>query len=348
MKSNSILDINTRVKDIQSAYSKINGPESIMLDITQRCNLHCKHCYNCSHSKFSDDLSDEDMIEVVKQIIEVNPQSVCICGGEPTVRFDLCLKVAEMLTENDILVNMVTNGYKSDIKSLERLYKSGINSIQVSLDSYNPDIMNKFRESPIAYKNAVNAIYNILSLNNMPSVTFIPTKMNYKEMPLVGEFLYDLGVNELRYMPFIAIGRGRSNIDKLKLSPEENQELFWLLKSKSKELKGFKFDYGDPVEHIYLFRNNKEAFNPSYEIKSNGDISLTCYLPYIYGNVLKTNLKELWKNGLDNIWKVGYFHDIVSRMNTVEDFEKQKIIPYTNNDIDLYNKDLEGIYLYDN
>ncbi|OXZ31136.1 hypothetical protein B9N55_09040 [Finegoldia magna] len=288
------------------------------------------------------------MIEVVKQIIEVNPQSVCICGGEPTVRFDLCLKVAEMLTENDILVNMVTNGYKSDIKSLERLYKSGINSIQVSLDSYNPDIMNKFRESPIAYKNAVNAIYNILSLNNMPSVTFIPTKMNYKEMPLVGEFLYDLGVNELRYMPFIAIGRGRSNIDKLKLSPEENQELFWLLKSKSKELKGFKFDYGDPVEHIYLFRNNKEAFNPSYEIKSNGDISLTCYLPYIYGNVLKTNLKELWKNGLDNIWKVGYFHDIVSRMNTVEDFEKQKIIPYTNNDIDLYNKDLEGIYLYDN
>ncbi len=126
----------------------------------------------------------------------------------------------------------------------------------------------------------------------------------------------------------------------LKLSSEENQELFWLLKNKSKELKGFVFDYGDPVEHIYLFRNNTEAFNPSYEIKSNGDVLLTCYLPYVYGNVFKKNLISLWEEGLNNIWKKGYFHDIVKKINTVEDIENQKYIPYTGNDIDLYNQDM--------
>lgn len=336
MNSKEILTINTKVADIQRAYSKIKGPENIMFDITQRCNLHCKHCYNCSHANYEYDLNDESMLKITQQIVEVNPQTVCLCGGEPTIRFDLCLRIAETLSDNGILVNMVTNGYKSDISSLKKLYKAGISSIQVSLDSYYPETMNRFRESSVAHKNAIDAINNMLSLDKTPSVTFIPTKMNYKEMILVADYLYGLGIVELRYMPFIPIGRGRENLQALKLSGEENQELFWMLKTKNRELPMFKFDYGDPVEHIYLFRNNTEAFNPSYEIKSSGDILLTCYLPFIFGNAMKTNLIELWDAGLNNIWKKGAFHDFVQNINTIDDIEQQKIIPYTNHEIDLY------------
>lgn len=333
------IDVETNVKEIQKAYATINGPESIMFDITQRCNLHCKHCYNCSNINFKEDLDDDSMIEIAKKIVDIKPRTVCLCGGEPTIRFELCLKVAKLLSDNKILVNMVTNGYKSDIDSLCALYKHGINSIQISLDSYYPDTMNEFRESTIAHKNAIRAINNILELGNMPSVTFIPTKMNYKEMPLVAEYLYNIGIKELRYMPFIPIGRGKYNNFKLKLSTEEREELFWLLRKKKQEIPEFKFDYGDPLEHIYLFRNNYEAFNPSYEIKSNGDILLTCYLPYKFGNALKYDLDYLWDRGLNNIWKNGYFHELVLKINDLYDIEKQEIMPYMGKEIELFKKE---------
>lgn len=152
----------------------------------------------------------------------------------------------------------------------------------------------------------------------------------------MAKYLYELGIMELRYMPFIPIGRGRINNSILKLSDCENQELFWDIKKASNELSGFKFDYGDPLEHIYLFRNNYEPFNVAYEIKSNGDIQITCYLPFIFGNAKKDRLSELWNGGLKEIWKRKDFNKYIMSINTLEDVENQKRIPYTNNDINLF------------
>ena len=33
---------------IQKVYGNMKGPLNIMWDITNRCNLNCKHCYNRS------------------------------------------------------------------------------------------------------------------------------------------------------------------------------------------------------------------------------------------------------------------------------------------------------------
>ena len=44
----SRIDIRTTELAIQEMYGKMRGPQNIMFDITQRCNMHCKHCYNFS------------------------------------------------------------------------------------------------------------------------------------------------------------------------------------------------------------------------------------------------------------------------------------------------------------
>lgn len=41
----------------------------------------------------------------------------------------------------------------------------------------------------------------------------------------------------------------------------------------------------------------------AYEIKSNGDILLSSYLPYTFGNVMKNTLTELWDMGLKDVWR---------------------------------------------
>jgi MoaA/NifB/PqqE/SkfB family radical SAM enzyme len=204
--------------------------------------------------------------------------------------------------------------------------------------------MNEFRNHPNAHKNAIIAIENILSLNEKPEVTCIPTKINYKEMPQIAKYLDLLGLNTLRYMPFIGIGRGRKNYDKLHMDVSENAELMWMLRKTSYALGGFKFDYGDPLEHIYLFRNNSKAFTPAYEIKSNGDIQITCYLPFIYGNALNVPLSELWVHGLKDIWRSELFFNTVKEINTVADLDDQQLLPYNNEDTDLFELRNHEVY----
>lgn len=331
------LKIDSRVNYIQSQYGKLVGPENIMFDITQRCNMHCMHCYNFSNKNFLDDLNDEQMMNITYQIIEVKPCVVCLCGGEPTLRSDLCFRVIKELSSNGIVVNMVSNGILLTKENVQRFFESGIGNIQISLDSFRKDIVGKFRGCKDAFEYAVSAIDNILLAGEMPTVTFIPTKINYKDIGGLAKMLHAKGIKKLRYMPFIPIGRGNNNVNFLKMTPEENEEFFWLMREVEIELPDFKFDYGDPLEHIYLYRNNPIAKTPSYEIKSNGDIQLSCYIPYIFGNARDYTLNELWELGLKDIWRDKRMQNIVQKINTLDDLENQKVLPYRGEDYDLLN-----------
>lgn len=327
--------IDSKVHSIQAEYGQMNGPQNLMFDITQNCNMHCMHCYNYSGDKKYKDLNDCGMLEITRQIIELKPCLVCLCGGEPTLRLPLVNQITRLLTDAGIIVNMVSNGILLDENSLKELYESGIENIQISLDSYREDVVNEFRGNKGAFKAAINAIDSILKLGRKPSVTFIPTKMNYKDVKGLATLLYTKEIYNVRYMPLIPIGRGKHNVEKLMLSGMEKEELYWSIKEIEEELEGFQFEYGDPLEHIYLYRNNYLAVTPSFEIKSNGDVQISCYIPYIFGNIMQYKLKKLWDMGLSSVWKQSEFNNIVKGINTLNDLELQERLPYENQDVNL-------------
>lgn len=331
----SEIEINISKYSIQEKYGKLNGPQNVMFDITQRCNMHCMHCYNYSGDCMYNDLNDEQMIDVARQLLEIKPCLVCLCGGEPTIRMSLIAKITKLLSDQGIFVNMVSNGILLNEKNLQELYSNGMKNMQISLDSYKESTVDMFRGRNGAFKAAINAIENIKKMDRIPTVTFIPTKLNYKDVNGLARLLYEMGIKSVRYMPFIPIGRGNENAERLCLNSKENAELFWLIKSTEEELGDFSFEYGDPLEHIYLYRNNYLAATPSLEIKSNGDVQLSCYIPYIYGNVMTNTLKTLWDSGLRSIWRNPEFKAIVSKINTLYDLQKQSIMPYSGKDINL-------------
>ena len=328
-----VVNVSNRV--IQEQYGLMNGPQNVMFDITQKCNMHCMHCYNYSGEDMYNDLDDDQMLEIARQLVEIKPCLVCLCGGEPTVRMPLVLKITKMLSSHGIYVNMVSNGILLNEKSLGELYSNGMKNIQISLDSSNETTVDMFRGRVGAFKSAIEAIKCIKKMDRTPSVTFIPTKLNYQDVPELANLLYGLGIHKIKYMPFIAIGRGNQNTEKLRLNSKENEELFWLIKKTEEDIGDFSFEYGDPLEHIYLYRNNYVAVTPSFEIKSNGDVQLSCYIPYIYGNAMDSTLKQLWDSGLKSIWRQAEFKKIADNINTLDDLYNQKYMPYSGKDVDL-------------
>ncbi|PZM83721.1 hypothetical protein DLH72_03495 [Candidatus Gracilibacteria bacterium] len=102
----------------------MNGSLTMSWDITNKCNFNCEHCLNRSGDQnkhdFSEELNKTEIINCIEQIIELNPETICLCGGEPTMN-PFIFEITCRLRRANIKVNMVSNGSFMDKKSVESL-----------------------------------------------------------------------------------------------------------------------------------------------------------------------------------------------------------------------------------
>lgn len=87
-------------------------PLSLELEITARCNLNCKHCYinlraNDEIAK-RNELSKEDIKEIIDESISLGAISCTLTGGEPLLRGDF-IDIYLYLKKKGILVSVFTN-----------------------------------------------------------------------------------------------------------------------------------------------------------------------------------------------------------------------------------------------
>lgn len=289
-------------KDLK--YINSSGPLFFMFDITYACNFKCLHCYNNSGCKNSDELTNEEIIDIAHQIAEVHPESVCLCGGEPMTRKNI-FDIVKVLSPNVGAVNMVSNGSLLNKDNIRELKRSGISSIQISVDGINSMQHDTFRGYVGAFDKAINAIKMISEQGIDVMVSCIPNKMNYKSLPELFTMMHSLGVSSVRFMPLIPIGRG-SAIDPLLLNSNEYAELQYYIDMYKPEYAniGMMIEWGDPLDHMYRLSNNEVMGYKNFQahIKANGDLAVSAYLPFICGNLRKHSLKEYWKAGYDRIW----------------------------------------------
>ncbi len=118
----------------------------LRISVTDRCNLRCHYCMpeeGVDLISHKDILSFEEIVEIVKEAAVLGINKVRLTGGEPLVRkgiAELVSMIASIGKINDI--SMTTNGIL--LAGIAReLKKAGLQRVNISLDSVNPD---KYRE----------------------------------------------------------------------------------------------------------------------------------------------------------------------------------------------------------
>jgi len=102
--------------------------ETIVLEVTQRCNNACAHCYNYwrrgnKPKEARGDLSQGEWIDLLKEILTEAPlKQVGISGGEPLLRRDLP-EIVSSIMKMDLGVVVITNGTLLDRSMLKRFPK---------------------------------------------------------------------------------------------------------------------------------------------------------------------------------------------------------------------------------
>ncbi len=108
-------------------------------------------------------------------------------------------------------------------------------------------------------------------------------------------------------------------------------------------------EWGDPVNHIIIHKNNTNVKNNSFGIDAYGNYNLSPYLPVSFGNIDEFNLKEE-EERLENIWSTKFIQYIIKDIYNTDDLNLNKVnslLPKINSDeyIDVdVNKIMENRY----
>ena len=293
------------------------------MDITNKCNFNCQHCLNrsadCTVHDFEKELTKQEILDCINQIIKMKPNAICLCGGEPTLNSQH-LFIARKLADAGITVNMVSNGSTINMKNISKYEEAGFTFIQISLDSHLELYHDEFRQFKGAFKRAVAAIKTISNSKIRAGIAMTPTKFNVTKFREYFEFVKSIGCTYIRIMPLLPMGRGLDNFVKI----EPNAEEYLILHNDIIDFreKGYQIEWGDPLEHLYLATSGKRYTPLNVEIKSTGEIAPSIYLPITVGNVKRHSLSDYWENGLDSIWLHPEVVKLASSVKTLEDFKK--------------------------
>src|SRR6056300_1379965 len=119
----------------------------IRLSISDVCNFKCGYClpdgYKTDKSDNRTFIKIEEIRRLVKALSELGVSKIRLTGGEPTVRKDF-FDIVKTIKENSGIKKTVitTNGYHLD-KIAYKIKDSGLDGINISIDSLNRDTFKK-------------------------------------------------------------------------------------------------------------------------------------------------------------------------------------------------------------
>jgi len=194
--------------EISTPFSTMpTAPYRMDLAITYRCNNNCSHCYNDRPRDYPE-ISTEQWKKIIDKIWELGIPHIVFTGGEPTLRKDLPELISHA-EKNGQITGLNTNGrLLRDIKFVNQLVRSGLDHIQITLESHDPSIHDGMVAKSGAWEETVAGIRNVL---DTPLYVMTNTTMLIGNSGILGQtlaFLGKLGVPTVGLNALIYSGKG--------------------------------------------------------------------------------------------------------------------------------------------
>jgi len=192
--------------------SPIPSLRYLEFQITDRCNLRCRHCY--IGEGLHQDLPVEKILRVSKEFEEIQGLRLLLSGGEPLLHPHFW-EINEILREYPFRSVLLSNGTLINKAAAEKLR---VHEVQVSLDG-----MKEGHESirgEGAFEKTLQAIDHLLGANIRVSVATMIHRKNLKEFDELASLIQSKNIEEWNVDIPCMIGRMEENKD-LGVSPSE-------------------------------------------------------------------------------------------------------------------------------
>ncbi|MBU4210470.1 radical SAM protein [Patescibacteria group bacterium] len=276
------------------------GLHILELELTNKCNLNCKHCY--VDKKHTSELPCETVKDIISQAKELDVYRLVFTGGEPLIYskiFNVATYAKKLGIKNLFLL---TNGILVNKKNINKL--KIFDGIQLSLDNI-PNQKSSLRKD---YSNVLENAVSLLQQNNI-NINFYCTlcKSNTDKIDQIIKYANNLNVR-IGFNTLIPL---YPSLENQTLSPQETKES--LTKIINYINKGFNVnlshhlrflvDKQKKADYESLIKENPNKIHggclagiAALYISSDGSVLACPFIKYPCDNIFKNNLYNIWEN----------------------------------------------------
>jgi Fe-coproporphyrin III synthase len=181
----------------------------IAYNCTRRCNLRCEHCYSRSGcDQAQDELTTEQAKGLLAQLKEANCPVVLFSGGEPLLRDDLFVLLAES-RRLGLRTVLSTNGTLIDGDTARRLADLAVAYVGISIDGP-PAFHDTFRQAKGCFQRALKGIGCCQEAGLRTGLRFTITPQNAGYVAFVFDLARDQGIRRICFYHLVRSGRAES------------------------------------------------------------------------------------------------------------------------------------------
>jgi MoaA/NifB/PqqE/SkfB family radical SAM enzyme len=295
-------------------------PNFCLIVVSRKCNYECEMC-NYWKVEDSPELTYDEIIAVVDDLKRITDENIVvhIIGGE-TMLFPRFLEIVEYITKTGFRASISTSGSLLSKSMCERLVKSGITGVFVSIDSLDEKKHDELRGIKGAYKKVMNGLDNLYDFKKKhnsnlcigTTITIMEKNIddvlevidwansdkkindvfiNAVMQPFNNEDSNTEWFNEIRYKDIWP--QDMEKVDKLIEQLKKRKKNGWKISNPAQQLHAMKQYFATPFEYVSKLKMKCPRGDLAVEINPEGDIDM-CFYDKPIGNIRKTSLYDIW------------------------------------------------------
>ncbi len=275
----------------------------IVYEVTPRCNLECRFCYNVwKSSGYSSpvELPLTKIALLADSIEAAHPVSVALTGGEPLLRNDLAL-IAMLFKSRGIKVGVVSNGILLNTESVEKLTDAGVSWFDISVPSVS-EVGYKRLTGCDGFAKVKRAMLAVKSTGARLIVSHILTALNEGEAGRVIELAFAFSADAVALNRFVPGGEGERNPDLLPTLQQLDNTLS--IASDTAASLGITVYASIPVEDCLLQHDRYPGIEfgscvcgeRKWAVDPSGGLRICEQSPEILGSLLESSFENLIEN----------------------------------------------------
>jgi radical SAM protein with 4Fe4S-binding SPASM domain len=224
----------TRTGQASSCYFRTTAAgaaRKALVQIDERCNLHCAHCFvsatKAGHSMLYDDITRL----LIPRLVGCRVERVTLTGGEPTIhpRFT---DIVHALRRAGMEVGFCTNATTLTDGQITELATIGGVHVNVSLDGFRPESHGRFRGDRDSFDLTVATVRKLAAAGLLQGLLCTPNSLaddvEYRDLC---RFAAETGAAYVLMNPLSSMGRGVKARGKLASSEEHMRRILALTAS---------------------------------------------------------------------------------------------------------------------
>jgi radical SAM protein with 4Fe4S-binding SPASM domain len=195
------------------------APFKLTISVTARCNLACRHCYTDCGAHRNAELTTDEWIGFLDQLIADGFISVFFEGGEPFTRDDFEAIVAHATAKMFVAVR--TNGTLIDAQRAARLARLRVGRVYIDMVGASAATHDRLTGTAGSFVGSIEGTRALRQEGVRTSLLVILNRENAHELQAMLELAHALGCDEVGVLRLYPLGRAKRNWAALSLSIDE-------------------------------------------------------------------------------------------------------------------------------